>query len=295
MGAITILSVPFIYWKLDNDVTSARFLTDYEKTQAVERLRANQTGIGSRKFDWNHLSEVLLEPKTYLWFSMSLLVNVGASVTNVFGPLILSGLGYDNYITTLLNIPFGGAQVAAILLASYAAYKAKVKSGILVALVFPVIAGLSILYAIPRANDALLLFGYYLLPFLFGSNPLIVSWIIGNTAGTTKKSIVMSLYTAGSSAGNIIGPLLFSSKDAPEYHSGLRAVLGIFVALAAIIVIQLLVLFGLNRRQEKIREAKGKPKILRDVSMEDRYMEFQGGEHSFDLTDGKNDEFVFIY
>jgi hypothetical protein len=292
---VTIISAPFVYWRLDNDVTSARFLDEYEKAQAVERLRANQTGIGSRKVEITHLYEVALEPKTYLWISMSLLVNVGASVTSVFGPLILSGLGYDKYVASLLNIPFGFAQLLAILLASYAAQRVKVKSGILIALIFPVIAGLALLYTIPRANSALLLFGYYLLPFLFGSNPLIVSWIIGNTAGTTKKSFIMSLYNAGSSAGNIIGPFLFDSKDAPEYGPGLLSVLAIFIVLAVAIALQLVVLIGLNRRKERTRVLHGKPRKLRDVSMKDSYAEFEGGEHSFDLTDEKNDEFVYIY
>lgn len=47
-----VVSVPFVYWKLDNGVTSARFLTPRERVLAVERLRANQTGIGSRRFEW---------------------------------------------------------------------------------------------------------------------------------------------------------------------------------------------------------------------------------------------------
>ena len=110
VGLVTIVTAPFVYWKLDNAVTSARFLTDHEKVQAVERLRANQTGIGSREFEWSHAFEILIEPKTYLWFSMSLLLNVGAAVTNTFGPLILSGLGFNSDITSLLNMPFGAVQ-----------------------------------------------------------------------------------------------------------------------------------------------------------------------------------------
>lgn len=88
---MTIISAPVVYWKLDNDILSARFLSDDEKPKAVERLRANQTGTGSRVFKWSHIKELALEPKTYLWISLSLLLNVGASVTNTFGPLIIGG------------------------------------------------------------------------------------------------------------------------------------------------------------------------------------------------------------
>jgi len=301
VGLITIISVPFVYWKLDNDIPSARFLTPHEREQAIERLRANQTGIGSQDLEWSQILEVFVEPKSYLWVAMSLLLNVGASVTNTFGPLILKGFGFNKYITSLLNMPFGAVQFIIILLASFAAQKAKLKAPVLLILVIPVIAGVAMLYALPRNNQAGLLGGYYLLAFLFGGNPLIVSWIVGNTAGTTKKSVILSLYNAGSSAGNIIGPLLFNVRDAPSYRPGLKAVLGIFVALAAVVLIQVVNLVFLNSLKAKERVRNGKMAIIHDVSMEEEYVDIRtegdgvGGEHAFDLTDRLNDEFVYIY
>lgn len=304
---MTVVTAPFVYWKLDNDIPSARFLTEEEKPQAMERLRANQTGTGDREFRLNHVLEAGKEPKTYLWIGMAMLLNIGASVTNVFGPLILSGLGFDSNKTTLLNMPFGALQLIIILVASYLAQKARLKAVILAAFMLPVVAGLAILYAVPRTQSVqgALLAGYYLLAFLFGGNPLIIAWIVGNTAGTTKKSIVMSLYNAATSAGNIVGPLLFSKKDAPSYHPGLRACLGIFAALVAVVLIQWANLVVLNRMQERRRVRNGKPAKMVDQSMTDRYQEMdddhdeaeqQTGDNAFlDLTDRENDEFVYIY
>lgn len=311
VGLVTIVSAPFIYWKLDNDIPSARFLTEYEKAQAIERLRANQTGTGSREFKWPHVWETLLEPKTYLWIAMALLLNVGASVSNTFGPLIINGLGFDKYTASLLNIPFGALQLIVILLGSYLAQKGRLKGAVLALFVLPVVAGLAVLYSVPRGKSAqgALLAGYYLLAFLFGGNPLIVTWIVGNTAGTTKKSVLMSLYNAASSAANIIGPLLFNNNDAPEYKPGLRACLGIFIALVVVILMQWANLVVLNKLQEKKRVRNGKAAKVVDHSMQDKYhgveegneqhVESGGdriGQNAFlDLTDRKNDEFVYIY
>ncbi|KAK5170284.1 uncharacterized protein LTR77_004871 [Saxophila tyrrhenica] len=321
VGLVTIVTAPFVYWKLDNDIPSARFLTDEEKPKAIERLRANQTGTGSRDFKWSHILELALEPKTYLWVGLALLLNVGASVTNTFGPLILGGLGLDAYMTSLLNMPFGALQFTVILLASWAAQRFKIKSAILVIITIPVIAGLAMLYTISHtdAHQGALLGGYYLLAFLFGGNPLIVAWIVANTAGTTKKSATMSVYNAASSAGNIIGPLLFKSSDAPTYHPGLRAVLAIFVALAACTILQAGNLMFLNKLQERKRVKNGKPAKIMDHSMEDKYHDADeqpedavtglaegeaqvGGRHVrigeqafLDLTDRKNDEFIYVY
>jgi len=321
VGLITIVSAPFVYWKLDNDVASARFLTEHEKAQAIERLRANQTGTGSREFKWRHLLEAAMEPKTYLWIAMALLLNVGASVTNTFGPLILNGLVSDKYMTSLLNMPFGAVQLIVILLASFLAQKARLKGAILMVFMLPVVAGLAVLYSVPRDHSAkaALLVGYYLLAFLFGGNPLIVTWIVGNTAGTTKKSAIMSVYNAASSAGNIIGPLLFNDKDAPAYKPGLRACLGIFISLVAVVMMQWANLIMLNKLQQKKRVRNGKKAKMVDHSMESKYhamgentedpmmaqetaagveyaSEARAGEQAFmDLTDRQNDEFIYIY
>jgi hypothetical protein len=51
---MTIATVPFAYWKLDNDVASARFLSSEDRRKAVERLRANQTGTGTSKHPSYH-------------------------------------------------------------------------------------------------------------------------------------------------------------------------------------------------------------------------------------------------
>lgn len=314
MGLVTVISAPFVYWKLDNDIPSARFLSEEDKPKAIERLRANQTGTGSREFKWSHLLELALEPKTYLWIGLSLLLNVGASVTNTFGPLILNGFGYDKYLTSLLNIPFGAMQFIVIIAASWVVQRFRNKSIFLVALTIPVIAGLAMLYTLSHSpsHQGALLAGYYLLAFLFGGNPIIVSWIVGNTAGTTKKSAVMSVYNAASSAGNIIGPLLFNSKDAPQYKPGVRSVLAIFVALAACTALQAFNLVFLNKLQERKRVANGKPAKIKDRSMETEYHDADeqlesdnveadahrariGDQAFLDLTDRKNDEFVYIY
>ncbi|GAP90676.2 putative major facilitator superfamily general substrate [Rosellinia necatrix] len=335
VGLVTVATSPFVYWKLDNDIPSARFLSEEDKPRAVERLRANQTGTaGSREFKWRQVLEILIEPKTYLWIALSLFINAGASVTNTFGPLILNGLGFDKYTTSLLNIPFGFAQWVIILLASWLTQRFRLKAPVVVAFVLPVIAGLAVLYTVPRTpgHSAPLLVGYYLLAFLFGTIPVKVAWIVANTAGTTKKSTIMSVYNAAASTGNIVGPIVFNSRDAPSYIPGLRTVLAFFVATAAAAVLQAANLALLNKQQERRRVRNGKPAKIKDASMADTYEDIASsaagdeeasggvgdgtattttttnttaaaaaagrsrlGQNAFaDMTDRENDEFVYV-
>ena len=79
-GIITCLSAPLVWFVLDSDIESARFLTPHEKEQAIERLRANQTGTGSREWKWDQVIEVLLDPKAYVWLGIGMLPNIGKSL-----------------------------------------------------------------------------------------------------------------------------------------------------------------------------------------------------------------------
>lgn len=56
--------------------------------------------------------------------------------------------------------------------------------------------GYALLYTLPRTHDNLgpLLFGFYLTAFSFGASPLLVAWIGANTAGSTKKAGLVSIY-----------------------------------------------------------------------------------------------------
>ena len=305
MGLVTIVSAPIVYWRLDDDIRSARFLTEEERLQGAERLRANQTGASTNKFIWSHIWEMILEPKSWLWLVMAWLPNMGSAMTSIFGPLIVKGLGFDRYITSLLNIPFGAVQTIVILAACWASTYVKLKSAVLLAFMVPVVAGTGMLYGLDHtdtSNQGALLAAYYLCAFLFAGNPLLLSWAVGNTSGTTKKSVTLSLYQAGLSAGDIVGPLMFSDDQAPNYRPGTAGVLGIFVALICSIIIQVAILVLLNKSQSKKRVRNGKSAVIVDQSMRNTVTSGgKIGEHvvdesdNLDLTDRQNDEFVYIY
>lgn len=297
-GLITVVTVPIVWWFLDSDIASARFLTEHEKLQALERLRANQTGTGSSEYKMSHVWEALTETKSWLFVAMVTFLNTGAMVTNTFGPLVVQGFGFEAGVTSLLNIPFGAVQLIVILPSSWLAHRFRIKSPFLAVFMLPVLAGLVMLYVLDRSETGALLTGYYFCAFLFAGNPIIVSWMISNIAGSTKKSVIMSLYNAGASAGNIVGPLLFDTDQAPEYKPGLRSTMGITAALIASIGLEVINLWFLNKSQRKKRIANGKPADVNDTSMSHTYQadEDGRGEDAFlDLTDRKNDEFVYVY
>lgn len=111
--------------------------------------------------------------------------------------------------------------------------------------------------------------------------------------------------------------MLFNANDAPRYLPGIRAVLGVFSAMMIIVLLCFVLLFTLNKQRERQRVAVGKPAKIHDTSMTKRYETYGaeggigkngeciilvGGRSAdaesladLDLTDFKNDEFVYVY
>lgn len=304
VGLVTIVTAPFLYWKLDNDITTARFLTEHERLQGVERLRTNQSTAATYSFKWSQVLEVLLEPKSWLFVAMAVLPNMGSALPSLFGPLIVTGFGFNSFQAALLNIPYGAFTLLVILASCWAAYKARIKSAVLGAFMVPVVVGIAMLYAIPHtsANQGPLLFAYYLTSFIYAANPILLSWVVGNMAGAAKTSTGIALYQAGTSAGAMSGPLLFTANQAPAYLPGTRAVLGLFIALLGCIALQAFNLIFLNKQHKKRRIANGKSADIQDASMTvDIKLDGEVPAHAMserpfeDVTDKQNDEFVYIY
>lgn len=303
-GLLTVISVPFILWKLDNEPSTARFLAKNEQQMAIERLRANQAGTDSNGIQWSQVFETLVDFKTYLFLALSLGASLGAQVTSTFGPLVLNELGYDQATTLLLNIPFGALQYIFCLIVASTAVKFRWQSLTLGMSLFPAIIGLVILFVIPHKpdNKAIMLVGYHLLAFFLSFNSLTIFWILANTAGQTKKAAMMSLYNAAASAGNIIGSILFKDTDAPKYDFGMKVTLGVYICIFWLVIILVANLVVLNRMQETQRVARGKPARLHNHSMDKHYTEMSVadgyivGRFAFaDLTDRQNDEFIYVY
>jgi len=223
-------------------------------------------------------------------------------------------MGFDRYTSALLNIPFGFLQLVVILGASWAAQKMSSKAIPLAILQIPCLIGSILLYVEGTSGhfrQGIGLFGYYLLASVFGCNPLLIAWLMANTGGQTKKSVLLALYQAGAAAGNVLGPMLFNAKDAPYYIPGLRGCLGIFSAQLVCVGATYVVLVFLNRSRRRQRIANGKPEFIRDTSMLSKFENIdqenglgQNGETNVhaaltpaleDLTDFKNDEFVYVY
>ncbi|ANB11966.1 Thi73p [Sugiyamaella lignohabitans] len=303
-GCLTIVFSIVILLFLPDSPLTARFLTEQERIMVIERLRHNQMGIETNVWKWEQVLETALDLKTYVWMLLLFCVSVVSGGISTFGPLIIQEFGFTSFQTILLNIPSGFVQIMIVLIAGFVATRMKLKSPILMFAILGSLVGCIMIRFIDRtpSHRGVLLFAYYLLQFFTAITPMTYSWATQNTAGETKKKCTNAAIFLGQYAGNIVGPLLYSSKQAPLYRTGLTINMCMFAALVGLIVMAVLTLKVLNRKHAATRVSMGKSAQINDLSMAvHNYNVDDAGEaydvdNAFrDLTDKKNEDFIYVF
>ncbi|KAF8629981.1 hypothetical protein AX17_005546 [Amanita inopinata Kibby_2008] len=301
LGLVTFLIGILSFFIFPDNPVKATFLDSHEKIIAVERLRANQQGLETKEFKFSQVAEMFLDFKSWCWMSMMFAIFIPVAGINVFGPMILQGLGFDSYRVMLLNVPFGILQVSFIAGAFWASNKLRMKSPILLLAMIPCITGTVMLLSLDRTtqNRPILLAAYYILSAYTAVTPTLLNWQSTNVAGHTKKTSTTAFMIMGGFCGGMIGPLLFSPQDGPRFHKGLSALLIAFCSFSVLVCMTTTYLRHLNRRNENRRVRAGKQAKIIDYSMlpihEVNKLQGQGnlGQDAFnDITDLQNDEFI---
>lgn len=78
-----------------------------------------------------------------------------------------------------------------------------------------------------------------------------MSLITANTAGSTKRTTVNAIFFTSYCVGNIVGPFAFKSSEAPQYPSGI-------IAIMVAYCVEILVLLLFSRYLSWCNEVKGR-------------------------------------
>lgn len=86
---------------------------------------------------------------------------------------------------------------------------------------------------------------------------MIMSLITANTGGSTKRSVVNAVFFIAYCVGNIIGPFAFKSNEAPQYTSGIVAMLAAYVVEIFLLLSFAVYMKRLNTDKDKALEREG--------------------------------------
>ncbi|KAL5342334.1 putative MFS allantoate transporter [Aspergillus crustosus] len=273
-GLATAVYGMFMYYFLPDSPITARWLSEEEKAIAIERLRGNQQGIGSKVFKWNQFREAFTDVRTYLIFLFMVTVCIPCGGITVFFTQLIESFGFDSQTTFLLAMPGGFVEIVTMIGLAWLAQKINNRMYCAVIGQLGGLLGIALMMGLSRsgvtANSVGQLVGYYL---VIGNSAnallLVLSMISSNTAGHTKKTTVNAIALIGYCVGFLIGPQTY--RAGPAYWDAKWTVVGTWsVALFAC-----LGLYEVNRREN----------VRRDGLMLPPQPE---GQEFADLTDGEN-------
>jgi hypothetical protein len=187
------------------------------------------------------------------------------------------------------------------------------KSPVLLGVCMFPLAAAAAMYALPRGAEhrQQLLAVYFILQVYQSITPVIFSWCFANTAGHTKKTVTTAFLYVGLTVGNIVGPQLYKSSEAPYYKTGLTGNLVVLCILVGTVVLQVIWLQILNRKHNNARQAMGKsgPNVDYSLVSSSKWADMRAkqaaereasgteevyNENAFkDMTDLKNEDFVY--
>ncbi|KAH8669093.1 major facilitator superfamily domain-containing protein [Xylariales sp. PMI_506] len=282
-GSVTIVwAIAFLFLAPANP-TQAKWLTEEEKAIAVLRLVDNKTGIDTKRWKWHQVKEALRDPNFWLLNLTTLANNIPNGGVSAFAPLIVNGFGFTQFQSTLLNMPSGAAQIIALWISGYITMKFNgIRHFVMIGGILVAILGGSLIYALPDEQRIGRLIGYYLIVGFSVTFVQTLNLIQANVAGRTKRNMYTSSTFVSYCIGNLIGPQLFFTNEAPRYRSGFAAMLVCFGV--QIFFISGLYVLNLRENQRRDKLSASNPELATH----------DGSATAFsDMTDRENQEFRY--
>ncbi|KAH8696466.1 MFS transporter [Talaromyces proteolyticus] len=278
-GIITILWSAVILFFMPPDPIHGYNLNERERYIAVVRLRTNNSGVRNKHFKKEQLYELLIDLKFWLVFCITFLTLWANGPISTFIPTIIHGFGFSTLISLLLVMPSGAIIGTLQLVACYIAYKVPYSRSYLVVICeLSTILSCLLLWLLPTHALGGLLFAAYILAANSAGYAVLMGMQLANTAGYTKRSLASSGIFVGYSLGNVVGPLLFTTTDAPRYPHGFTAVFASACAMVVLVIVYRFFCVWENKKRDKAG-------IM------------EGYEHAYDddFTDRTNKQFRYIY
>lgn len=298
-GLITMAVGALVMGVVPDNPMKSKFLTHDEKVWAIERLRENKTGIENKHFKAYQAWECFKDPQTWLISIITISSNVPNGAVSSYQATIIKNFGYTSKETALLSVPSGVIGGISVLSATYMAGRFNMRGPIIIAyLLLGGVVGGCLLAFTDNDQKGAKLAGNYLTNVIGASLPLLYSYSGANYSGHTKKVTMNAVLLISfcksqpipqwdallrqrmlteccPGLGNIIGPLTFRGKDAPDYIPAKIAIV-VTTAFACCTTALLMTYYTYeNRRRDNLMSG----------------IEHQENSEFLDLTDKENLEF----
>lgn len=264
MGVITLIFMP-------DQPSTAKFLTESERSIAAKRVSANRQGIKNRHFKKYQAWQAFRDPKTWILFVMAVGAQIPNSALTQFTSIVIASFNVGTLGTQYLQIPGGAVQFLALLFGGWVCSKYPNVRCITMSVANIIcIIGSGLLVGLPNSNRWGRLVGLWLCYFQGMGFSLSLTMVSSNVAGTTKKQITGGVLFVGYCVGNIIGPQTFKASEAPRYHSAYVAMMIGYIVKLLMVLLLYAYMWSVNRKRD--RAATGHEQSLEEKEAIERGM-----------------------
>ncbi|KAJ3066953.1 hypothetical protein HDU98_009818 [Podochytrium sp. JEL0797] len=228
-GVPAVLSSALVYFFLPNHPQTASFLTEEERTMAVDRLAKHGIDATETHFDKKQFFETVTDVKVVLYAFTYLGILVPTYGFTFYLPSLLKLLGYTSLNAQLMSsVPYCVACVVVVIL-TYTSDKFQDRSFHLVSLLTVQIVAFLALAQYRGENKQQVLFGVLCIAVaaVYSAVPIHCTWMLNNMKGQTKSAVGIAIMVGFGNLGGVIGPQVFQPSDAASlYHNGSLIMVG---------------------------------------------------------------------
>ncbi|CEJ87121.1 hypothetical protein VHEMI04310 [[Torrubiella] hemipterigena] len=244
---------------------NARFLTPEERVYAHRRPQQKTRSFKTNEWKKDQFFEALKDPKTWLLFFFTICTCIPNGGYTSFNSLIIQGFGFDTLTTLLLGMPGSAFGLFFVLSSTYFVHRVKYsRCAVMAAMQIVSLIGCVMVYATPTDHKWTRLGGIWLFPAYSAAFPISLSIIGSDIAGYTKKTTVLAILFIGYCAGNIAGPQLFLTKEAPRYNTAFQGILVCISAATVIILVLRQYMAWENKRRDRAQGVHIDPELEKE-------------------------------
>ncbi|EPQ31742.1 uncharacterized protein PFL1_01074 [Pseudozyma flocculosa PF-1] len=271
--------------------SNAWWLSEKEKKAARARIVDNATGSGdTQKWKWDQVRDAFTDPTTYFIFFISVVSCIPNGGITTFQTIVYKSFGFTPLESILYQLPSYAMSVSWIFFCiGVLHFFPRLRFFFMCFTVLPAFVAVLTAGLLPSdPSYKWIKYGVYLMSILYALQTFLMwSLMPSIIAGRTKKTVVSTLTFVGYCTGNMIGPQVFRSNDAPLYRTGLVVTASMLALVFVLCLAWLAYLVWTNARRRKVLRDMG-------VSEEERILKNKiNGE--LDMTDNKNIYFLYNY
>ncbi|RDW94453.1 hypothetical protein BP5796_00216 [Coleophoma crateriformis] len=252
-GIPTIIIAPFIFFFLPDSPSHARFLTEEEKTLAVERIQMRDTTAKS-EVHWHQYLAGLADYKTYVHALIQFAWNYSFASLSNFLPTIINEMGFTSVDAQGLTAPPYFAACLCCVVGALVSDRWG-KRGPLIAF-FGALSFLGYLMLLVTTKTSVRYAGVFFA--CCGTFPIValnLTWVLNNLGSDSKKGASLAVVATVGQLTSFLGSAVFPNSAGPKYTLGCALGCG----FCALIVVAALALHFVLARENKKRDRENGP------------------------------------